>query len=127
MSLRIYLLGIGLALVALAFVLTEALLWQPEASEANLRRIRPGMTLREASAIFGRPADWDYDIKRFDPSIQQEYRPGERWIRGWNGRQGEAVVYLDEADRVTRAWWDENPDADPPPSPLARLRGWLGW
>src|SRR5438445_13678227 len=105
MSRRVYLLGIGLTLVTLAFALTEALLWRPEATEANLRRIRPGMTLREVEAIFGRPADWDYDIQRFEPTIQQEYRPGERWIRGWNGPQGSAAVNFDEADRVTRAWW----------------------
>jgi hypothetical protein len=127
MSRRVYLLGLGLSLVALAFALTDALLWRPGATEANVRRIRPGMTLREAEAILGGPADWDHDIKRFDPTIREEYRPEERWIKGWNGQQGSAAVYLDEADRVTRAWWDENPDAELPPSPLARLRAWLGW
>ena len=39
----VYLSGAGLALVALAFVLTDSLLWEPGVTEANVRRIRPGM------------------------------------------------------------------------------------
>ena len=41
----VYLLGVGLALVALAFVLTDALLWRPGITEAHVRLIREGMTL----------------------------------------------------------------------------------
>jgi hypothetical protein len=41
MSRRVYLLGIGLALVALAFVVTDTLFWEPGLTEANARRIRP--------------------------------------------------------------------------------------
>ena len=58
MSRLVYLLGVGIALVAGAFLLTDALLWRPGATEANARRIREGMTLGEVEAIMGRPADW---------------------------------------------------------------------
>jgi hypothetical protein len=130
MSRRVYLLGVGLVLVALGLVLTDALLWQPEASKANLRRIRPGMTLREVEAILGGPADRTYDIKRFPPHMREMYyRPGEKWTRGWAGTHGEAIVNFDEGDRVTSTCWDEVEDTDPdnPPSPLAKLRAWLDW
>jgi hypothetical protein len=35
----------GVALVALALLLTDRLLWQPGLTEDNVRRLRPGMTL----------------------------------------------------------------------------------
>ena len=44
--------------------------------------------IRFARYAFGREEDWHWDITRFDPTIQQEYCRGERWIRGWNGEQG---------------------------------------
>jgi hypothetical protein len=50
----VYLLGVGLALVALAFALTDALLWRPGVTEANVRRIRPGMKRTEVEAVLGR-------------------------------------------------------------------------
>ena len=129
MSRWVYLMGVGLALLALAFVLTDALLWRPEASQANLRRIRQGMALREVEAILGGPADRTYDIRRFPQHMREEYRPGEKWTRGWAGSRGEAIVNFDEGDRVTSTCWDEveDTDPDPPPSPLARLRAWLAW
>jgi hypothetical protein len=130
MSRRVYLLGIALALVALGLVLTDALLWRPEATETNLRRIRPGMTLREVEAILGGPADRTYDIRRFPRHMREMYyRPGEKWTRGWAGSHGEAIVNFDDEDRVSSTCWDEveNTDPDSTPSPLARLRTWLGW
>jgi hypothetical protein len=39
---RVYLLGVGLALVALAFALTDALLWEPGVTAATVGRIRRG-------------------------------------------------------------------------------------
>ena len=51
----VYLAGVGLVLVALAFVVTDATLIRPQpgATEANVRRVRPGMTIREVEAIVG--------------------------------------------------------------------------
>src|SRR5262249_15159236 len=57
MSRRVYLLGVGLALVALAFTTTDVLLRQrPGVNEANVLRIRPGMTLAEVGTLLGSPA-----------------------------------------------------------------------
>jgi hypothetical protein len=43
----------GLALVALALLLTDRLLWQPGLTQDNVRRIRQGMTLAEVEALLG--------------------------------------------------------------------------
>src|SRR5262245_33666485 len=40
----------GVALVALALLLTDRLLWQPGLTEDNVCRLRPGMTLAEVEA-----------------------------------------------------------------------------
>ena len=51
---RVYLLGVGLALVALALAFTDwALSFQPGVTEANVKRIKPGMTMREVEGILG--------------------------------------------------------------------------
>jgi hypothetical protein len=59
----------------LALLLADRLLWQPELTEENVRRIRSGMTLAEVEALLGgpeveaveMPADW----------------PAYRWHRKW--------------------------------------------
>jgi hypothetical protein len=43
----------GLALIALALLLTDGLLWEPGLTEDNVRRIRPGMPLAEVEALLG--------------------------------------------------------------------------
>jgi hypothetical protein len=62
MSRRALLWLAGLALVALALLLTDRLLWEPGLTEDKERRIRPGMTLAEVEALLGGPAtetiDW---------------------------------------------------------------------
>src|SRR5262245_65798224 len=52
-----YLLGAGLALVALALAFTDwALSLQAGVTEANCKRIRAGMTVAEVEAILGPPS-----------------------------------------------------------------------
>jgi hypothetical protein len=46
----------GLALVFLALLPTDALLWQPGLTLESVRRFRPGMTLAEVEALLGGPA-----------------------------------------------------------------------
>jgi hypothetical protein len=103
---RAYLLGVGLALVALAFALTGALLWEPGAKEANLGRVRVGMTLAEAGVIHG-PEDDGATLYR------------------WRGRAGDALAWTDDRGRVQQIFWSPFPAARR--SFLARLRRRLGW
>jgi hypothetical protein len=97
MSGRVYLLGVGLALVALAFILTDVLIWRPGVTEANIRRIRAGMTLREVEAMFGGPAQEEYDL-----AGEQGFRPCERWGKLWGGEPGWAAVIFNANGIVTR-------------------------
>src|SRR5262249_30448538 len=55
-----YFTGLALLLVAGAFLLTDHLLaLPPGVTEANVRRIKPGMPLGRVQGILGRAADWD--------------------------------------------------------------------
>jgi hypothetical protein len=55
----IYLLGLGLALIGLALAVTDWVIGPaPGVSEANVRRIKPGMTVKDVEAILGRDWDW---------------------------------------------------------------------
>jgi hypothetical protein len=54
----VYLLGVGLALVALALAFTDWVMMAPSApgvTEANVRHIRPGMTVEQVEALLGGP------------------------------------------------------------------------
>jgi hypothetical protein len=54
MSRQTYFLGLGMALVALAFVVTDEFFpGTPVVTERNCKRIRPGMTLGEVEDILG--------------------------------------------------------------------------
>jgi hypothetical protein len=89
--------GWGGALLALAFLIAEALLWQPGVTQRDVRRIRPGMTLRQAEAIFGAPAEEEYDL-----AGEQGLLPGERWARLWKGGEDWAAVGFNADGTVTR-------------------------
>src|SRR5262245_29315472 len=60
MSRRVYRLGLGLGLVALTLAFTDwALGLRPGVTEANVRRLRVGMTLEEVEALLGGRAPKD--------------------------------------------------------------------
>jgi hypothetical protein len=115
MSGRVYLLGVGLVLVALAFIVTDAALGpRPGVTEANVRRMWRGMTRQEATRLLGSPG-----VELADNS----------------------VIWLTESCSV-RVWFEGSPPgavrARGPHSldrvvltghlsPLSRLRAWLGW
>ena len=115
MSRRVYLLGVGLALVALGLAFAHWLL-PPTVTPALVKRVRPGMTVREVEALFGRPAG----PLRFN-------------VLQWDGPDGAALVFLDPDSRVCAAefvrWGLGDDDVAPqsPPGLFARLRAWLGW
>jgi hypothetical protein len=127
MSRRVYLLGVAIALVALAFAVTDAVLGpRPGATEANVTRIRNGMTRKEVEAILGGKGSWGD-------------RPGAPLMRDaswgipqthyhWVGANGYASVTFswsisDGKEQVLDACFVRTAS----PSPLQRLRAWLGW
>jgi hypothetical protein len=124
MSRRVYLLGVGIVLVALAFVLTDALLWEPGVTAANVRRVQPGMTLAEVKARLGEQTGFPVEVTgRHNGQRWEKWRP-PRLAYVWEGATGSAWVVMDTADRVEITSWQ--PSA-PQPGPLDRLRAWLGW
>jgi hypothetical protein len=116
MSRRVYLLGVGLALVAVALVVAEAALGPPPGvTRVNVNRVRPGMTMREVETLFGGP-------------------PATRIGNGsqWEGPDGAAVVFTGPDGRVVAAEFLSWEGGDGPAAPRAsaffpRLRAWLGW
>jgi hypothetical protein len=61
---HVFSLGAGLALVALAFVLTDRLLaLPPGVTRENVQRLRPGMTVEQVAALLGGPAECDVPFR----------------------------------------------------------------
>ncbi len=111
-----YLLGVGLALVGLALGVTDwALSLRPGVTEANFRRIRPGMRLSEAEAILGGP-----------PQCDVPPEPTGEVCWPWRGEEGRVyIAFSRNGARVVEASW--HPATSAKPGSLARLRAWLGW
>jgi hypothetical protein len=68
MSKRVFLLGLGLTLVALALAVTDWLLTPPPTpgvTEANVKRLRLGMTLEEVESMLGRLPAWSFGHSGF--------------------------------------------------------------
>jgi hypothetical protein len=122
---RVYLLGVGLAVVALALAFTDwALSLRLGVTEVNARRIRGGMTLAEVEAIFGRPSN------NHPGSVEVSLGPEPRRYRyfHWVGDEVRVSVIADEAGgAVLFSCSYRFRGAPPSPGPLARLRAWRGW
>jgi hypothetical protein len=112
---RAYLWLAGLALVALALLLTDRLLWQPGLTEDNVRRLRPGMTLAEVEALLGGPAADTFEMPADWPAY--------RWRRKWKDRAAWGEAHF-RADGRAMAGGGRG---HPRPGILARLRAWPGW
>jgi hypothetical protein len=119
MSRRVFLLGVGIVLVALGLAITDWVLsLQPGVTEANFKRIRVGMTEAEVQAILGGV-----------PQEKLPYPSTDGWFYCvWDGSTGNILVAFGRDDgRVRRApWWSPDPPRLPPTPLLARLRSWLG-
>jgi hypothetical protein len=133
MSRRVYLLGLGLALVALGLAVTDAMIGpSPGVTEANVRRIRNGMTMKEVEAILGGPGKWEFYL------MDNRFR-GSRHF-SWAGPDGTAHIAFYEKDGGARTGVvgiildtdmvgsvEFRRTSGPSPGPFARLRAWLGW
>jgi hypothetical protein len=138
MSRWVYLLGVGMALVALAFLVTEQLTTPPPGvTVANCERIRVGMTFEQVKALFGEPPYWDCDLAS-DPWLTRwgkpDIRRGQwRWDRTWRNGRLMVFVMFNTEDRVSVAHWFPEDGRSigstnhPKPSPFQRLRSWLDW
>ena len=125
-SRRVYLLGVGLALVALGLAFTDwALSFQPGVTEMNVRRIRPGMTLAEVEAIFGGQSS---QLIRFPPcglAALEHDLPLMPWSAIWVSDSGTALVRFNGRDQVEETIF--TPSEAGVSFPFSRLRAWLGW
>ncbi len=123
MSGRVYLLGVGIALVALALGFTDwALALRPGITEANARRVRPGMTMAEVRQLFGsRP----HHPKA--PDILHGGHP-DTGCWAWFAEDGLAVIVIGPDGLVESVQWIREIGARPRIFTLpSRLRAWLGW
>lgn len=114
----VYLAGVGTALVALALAVTDAALGpRPGITEANVRRLKPGMTKEQVAAIHGVPAesleDWVL------------WGQGLRWSA--HGPEGKAHLIFMAFGRDFGRLYSASFEPTSRVSPLDRLRGWLGW
>jgi len=123
MSRRVFLLGVGLALLALAFLLTDGLLWEPGVTEANGRKVRAGMTVTEVEALLGAPGAPIWDGTATLSGVPTPPSPPTGYL--WSSDTGALLVWVGEDRRVERASWI--PSRQARPGPLDRIRAWLGW
>ena len=105
-----FLLGLGLLLVAVAFVVTHHLLgpW-PGVTDANVKRIKPGMTRGEVETLLDGPGT----------SVWSRRPPGRADLLEWTGPDGVAQVQFDIEGRAVSAGWGT---WGQPPRPRNRLR-----
>ncbi len=106
MSRGVFLLGIAIAVVAVAFAVTDWLIAAlPGVTEANVRRIRAGMTQAEVERLLGRRRDFTH------PTLV----PSDLELC-WESRHGTAVVRFSRDGLVKGARFI------PQPASIHRLR-----
>ncbi|MCI0455854.1 MAG: outer membrane protein assembly factor BamE [Gemmataceae bacterium] len=102
----VYLLGIGIALVACAFVLTDHLLRpRPAITQASWERIRPGMSLRQVEDILGAPpGNYTRQCVLLDlyggGLFMKLDGLGRGTFKEWVGDQGAVQILVDPTGRV---------------------------
>jgi hypothetical protein len=123
MTKRVYVLGIGLALVSIAWLITEAAL-TPRAgiTRANFQRLHRGMTFAEVRRILGSPTSGRH--------LGREWGRTYRWRKGDNA----VLAWFHPADTLLIGSAVFGPEEEvedcrdeKPPSLFEKLRGWLSW
>lgn len=135
MSRWVYLLGVGIALVALALALTDwALSFQPGVTEANYRRIALGVAEADVVTLLGGSADPNPTNRGWLPTADEGFTDDRTALRllhapskRWEGERDCIVVFFDERWRVVAKCHAVVVGKAARPGPLARLRAWLGW
>jgi hypothetical protein len=133
MSKRVFVLSVGLVLLASGLAFTDwALSLRPGVTEANVRRIRLGMMLEEVEVILGGSA---HRTMRYSGPVP--WAPKCRAFLIWGGEKGAALIRLDAEHCVTEArfaggpegevWCSTLPKTPAKPGLLVHLRAWLGW
>jgi hypothetical protein len=118
----VYLLGVGMMLVTMAFLVTDRLLYSPGITEANMRRIRPGMTRSEVERIFGGPPEFGVGV------IARKAEDVSDLALIWKRNDGFCcAVIFDPRDRTSGGVWIKGEHYPYQPRPLDHLRSWLGW
>jgi hypothetical protein len=114
----IYLLGLGLALIGLALAVTDWVIGTaPGVTEANVRRIRPGMTLEQVEAILGQDHWPAGGFGTIHFSMSEKI---------WHGADGSASVWFESSLRAPRPVVESaHFRRTAGPRPLERLRSWL--
>lgn len=115
----VYGVGVGVAVVAAALAFTDlALRLQPGATAANVRLLRPGMTLQEVEAVLGGGGVCDWAVGSCSGHNRASYR--------WSGAAGVArVTFTWRVDRDP-AVWETSFERAGGGSPLARILSRLG-
>ena len=125
MSRRMYLLGVGIVLVGLAFAVTDWALrppFEPGVTEANVRRIQPGMTPSDVERVLGVPP---FPGLNDPPQGTHVYLP-LRPLAVLLGKEGLVSVRFTAEYRVVSARYDTYPNRTNQ-GLLAGLRAWFGW
>jgi hypothetical protein len=119
----IYLIGLGLAAVGLAFGLLDCVMGpSPGVTEANSRRIQQGMTLKEVQAILGSSGQWCAKGGGLCGGVVIQHS-----LFTWKGTHGTAFVSFSSlGDDVPQVVNGVNFQRAAGPGPFARLQAWLG-
>lgn len=94
----VYWAGVGLLLVAGAFLLTERLVHPSGVTEANAKRIKPGMTAAWVERLLGKHPVLEPGGPVFSPNtVSISY--------GWSGPEGHAEVSFARSGLVSGVVW----------------------